>query len=158
MVSFYVTHADHQAAALRQHTFSTKDLAIAPPNVRIFLCIIIFTFASGVQHDCHAYLAFLKPSATSIDQTSTKPDYKLPTHPAFSNLIAPHYTAECLIYVSLAIVAAPQRAWLNWTLVCAMVFVVVNLGITADGTKSWYVSKFEEKAVAGKARMISGVW
>ena len=84
--------------------------------------------------------------------------YKLPEHPAFSSLIAPHYTAECLVYVSLAIAAAPQGMWLNWTLVCALVFVAVNLGVTADGTKAWYERQFGRKAVEGKARMVPLVW
>lgn len=89
---------------------------------------------------------------------SEKSGYRLPEHPAFSSLIAPHYTAECLIYLSLAVLAAPQGAWLNWTLTCALVFVAVNLGITANGTKEWYQRRFGPKAVEGKWRLIPAVY
>ncbi|KAK5125347.1 hypothetical protein LTR85_000456 [Meristemomyces frigidus] len=140
---------------LQNHSFSINDFSIAAPNFRSFVSILIFILASGFQYDCHAYLASLKPpSSQSKSSKSEETDYKLPEHPAFSGLIAPHYTAECLIYVSLALFAASQDAWLNWTLVSAMVFVVVNLGVTADGTKTWYEAKFGKKAVGRQARMI----
>ena len=81
-------------------------------------------------------------------------DYKIPTHPAFQSLIAPHYTAECLIYFSLAVVAAPNGAWLILTLTGALVFVVVNLGVTAAGTREWYEKRFGPEAVEGKWNII----
>lgn len=143
---------DRSTAALRRHTLSASDLAIAAPDLRTFISIILFILASGVQHDCHAYLASLK--SNSKDQS----EYKLPEHPAFSALIVPHYTAECVIYLALAVFAAPQGAAMNWSLVCALVFVVVNLGVTADGTKDWYERKFGKKAVEGKWRMIPFVY
>ena len=78
--------------------------------MRTFLGILLFILASGFQHDCHAYLASLKtrkPSPTSAPaspnpSSATASTYKLPEHPAFAYLIAPHYTAECLIYLALA--------------------------------------------------------
>lgn len=150
---------NHETAALQKHRFSFDDLAIAAPDFRTFVSILIFILASGFQHDCHAYLASLKStSSASIGDQAAKSDYKLPEHPAFSGLIAPHYTAECLVYVSLALLATPQGAWLNWTLVCALSFVMINLGVTADGTKDWYGMKFGKKAVQGKSRMIPRVW
>lgn len=138
--------------AVQAHAFSISDLYIAAPDIRTVLAVLLFILASGLQYDCHEYLASLKSKSAST--TTTKTDYKTPTHPAFHTLIAPHYFAECVIYASLALVAAPQGAWLNWTLVCALVFVVVNLGVTADGTKSWYEAKFGQDAVQGKQRMI----
>lgn len=49
---------------------------------------------------------------------------------------------ECLIYLSLAIVAAPEGHVFNKTLFSGLVFVAVNLGVTAQITKEWYGDKF----------------
>lgn len=84
--------------------------------------------------------------------------YSLPEHPIFHQLICPHYFAECLIYLSLAIVSAPAGDLVNRTNFCAFVFVAVNLGVTADGTKKWYEGKFGKQAVAGSWRMIPYVY
>lgn len=106
---------------------------------------MLFILASGVQHDCHAYLASLKK-------------YSVPEHPIFRHLVCPHYFVECLIYLALAIVAAPSGRLVNWTIMCALVFVGVNLGVTADGTKSWYMQKFGAESMSGKWRMIPYVF
>ena len=171
--------------ALADHELSFQDLIFKAPTMRTILGVLLFLLASGFQHDCHAYLAYLKGAkataenpaelspASSPNKKETavaktvvaKPavgdgenEYKLPTHPAFGPLISPHYTAECLIYLSLAIIAAPQGSWLNWTLMCALVFVTVNLGVTADGTKTWYEKRFGPEAVQGKWKLVPGVW
>lgn len=104
-------------------------------------CFPVFIIASGLQHGCHKYL-------TSLQK------YTLPRHPAFQRLICPHYTAECLIYLSLAIIAAPEGESLNKTILAALVFVTVNLSITADASKDWYEAKFGKGSVAGRWRMI----
>lgn len=46
----------------------------------------------------------------------------------------------------------------NRTLICAVLFVAVNLGVTAKGTKKWYGEKFGVEKVQGKWRMIPGVF
>lgn len=151
--------ADTFPAALQGHTFTLDDIAIHGPSFRTIVSVLLFILASGFQHDCHAYLASLKSSPQTKDgQQKQKPDYQLPTHPAFNGLVAPHYTAECVIYVALTILAAPQGAWLNWTLATALIFVVVNLGVTADVTKGWYQRRFGKGAVSHKARMVPRVW
>jgi len=123
-----------------------RDLRISQvPSVRTFLCLPVFLLASGVQHDCHHYLSSLKK-------------YTLPTHPLFQWVICPHYTAECAIYLSLSILAAPPGEFINKTVLSGMSFVVINLGVTADNTKQWYRVKFGEESVRGKWRMIPGVW
>lgn len=130
--------------------------------------------ASGFQHDCHTYLAYLKlrkskPDASSAKKTpadakgdapevNDEGEYKLPIHPAFQSLISPHYTAECLIYLSFAMVSAPQGAWVNGTMLCALVFVAVNLGVSAEVTRRWYEQRFGPEAVRGKWRMIPFVY
>lgn len=166
--------------SLESHTPSFHDLIFKAPTVRTILGVSIYLLASGFQHDCHAYLAYLKSSKSSTENpaegsSASSPgkketavarmalghgggEYKLPTHPAFQPLVCPHYTAEVLIYLSMAIVATPQSAWLNWTLVCALVFVTVNLAVTADGTKKWYEKRFGPEAVRGKWRMLPLVW
>ena len=144
-------------AAVQAHTLSYRDLVFKAPTFRTIFSVLIFILASGFQHDCHTYLAYLKKTKSKTDNGKEKDDeteYKIPVHPAFQPLICPHYTAECLIYLSLAMVSAPQGAWVNWTMTSALVFVVVNLGVTAEGTRQWYERRFGADAVKGKWRMI----
>ena len=105
--------------------------------------------AQMLQHSYHAYLYRLR--------TETK-GYQLPSHPMFPNLLCPHYTCEVVIYALLALIAAPEGSMLNWTLVCAAVFVATNLGVTAVGTKEWYTAKFGADKVGSRKRMVPGIW
>lgn len=146
--------ADISLATLQNHNLAANDFILKAPSLRTILGVLIFILASGIQHDCHAYLASLK----QISKGENKSEYKLPDHPAFNLSLTPHYFAECLIYTSLSILAAPQGEWLNWTFVTALVFVAVNLGVTADGTRKWYREKFGAEAVARRARMIPSVY
>src|SRR3954468_8722038 len=86
----------------------------------------LFVLASVVQHRCHAYLAGLKK-------------YSLPQGGLFRHIVCPHYTCECILYLSLAVVAAPRGQLCNQTLLWAHIFVLINLGVTAHGTKRWYI-------------------
>ena len=115
------------------------------PTLRTFLCLPVFLFASGLQHDCHQYLFSLKR-------------YTVPDHPLFSLVVCPHYTMECIIYLSLALLAAPPGQFVNRTLLCSLFFVVVNLGVTAATTRRWYAEKFGQQAVQGRWRMIPWVY
>ncbi|KAI5370213.1 Putative 3-oxo-5-alpha-steroid 4-dehydrogenase, polyprenol reductase [Septoria linicola] len=138
---------------LQNHAFSLQDLKFAGPSLRSFVGILIFMLASGLQHDCHAYLASLKSSPK--DGTTT---YKMPEHPAWNLSLTPHYFSECLIYLALALVAAPTGQLVNGTLLCALIFVVVNLGVTAHGTEKWYTQKFGTQQTQGRAKMIPLVY
>ncbi|KAK1476226.1 3-oxo-5-alpha-steroid 4-dehydrogenase [Colletotrichum abscissum] len=84
--------------------------------------------------------------------------YSLPEEGLFRYLICPHYTCECLIYLGLAMIAAPKGYMVNRTLMGALWFIVANLGTTADGTKQWYAQKFGAEKVASKWRMIPFVF
>jgi 3-oxo-5-alpha-steroid 4-dehydrogenase 3 len=109
----------------------------SPWSRRKFFWLSLFVIASGIQHECHKHLSSL-------------PKYTLPTHPIFQRLTCPHYTAECVIYLSLAFWAAPDGAMVNRTILSAFVFVSVNLSITAATTKKWYENKFGKEKVASR--------
>ncbi|KAF2224279.1 hypothetical protein BDZ85DRAFT_195582 [Elsinoe ampelina] len=128
-------------STLRQADIEMKHFQFVPPTPRTFVASVIFILASGTQVDCHGYLSSLKR-------------YGVPQHPTFQSFVCPHYFAECLIYLSMAIQAAPKGALVNRTILCALVFVGVNLGVTADGTKKWYEKRFGPQSVEGKWRMI----
>jgi 3-oxo-5-alpha-steroid 4-dehydrogenase 3 len=115
------------------------------PSVRTFFCVPLFLIASGMQHDCHHFLFSLKK-------------YTLPDHPIFRGIVCPHYGAECVIYLSLAILAAPPGQWVNKTMLSCLAFVAVNLGLTAQTTKQWYMQKFNKEAVQDRWLMIPYVY
>lgn len=140
--------ADHTdiTAAIDKFTFTPLSVynLIGPPSAKSFFGIILFILASGVQHDCHVYLASLKK-------------YTLPVHGTFEYLVCPHYFAECLIYLALAILSAPRGrgAVLNSTLVTGLVFVGVNLGCTSLLSREWYEDKFGRHSVERKSPSLS---
>jgi 3-oxo-5-alpha-steroid 4-dehydrogenase 3 len=113
--------------------------------LRTALAVPLFFWAWTNQHKCHRQLAGLKK-------------YSIPQGGMFDGIVCPHYTCECLIYLSLAILAAPpgrnDGSFLNQTLLCAVIFVVINLGVTAYGTRRWYEEKFGPAAIQGKWNMI----
>lgn len=122
-----------------------RSITWSSPSIRTLLCIPVFLLASGTQYDCHNYLASL-------------PKYTLPVHPTFQLLVCPHYTAECLIYLSLTVLAAPRGTLLNATLLTALIFVSVNLSISASTTKDWYARKFGKEKVMMRWKMIPFVY
>ncbi|KAH8156833.1 hypothetical protein CIB48_g11415 [Xylaria polymorpha] len=110
------------------------------PPLKSVVASSVFLIAWLMQYRCHRHLAGLKK-------------YSLPDEGLFRYLVCPHYTCECLLYLSMAILAAPEDQLYNRTLVCACLFVSINLGVTANGTKIWYGEKFG-KEVQGKWKMI----
>ena len=120
---------------------SLRDARLCAPSLKTIFFLPVFLIASGIQHDCHSYLASLKR-------------YSLPAHPAFVWLVCPHYTAECAIYFSLSILAAPRGMLLNRTIFSGFILTVVSLGVSAATTKNWYARKFGEDKVQGKWKMI----
>lgn len=115
------------------------------PSLRTFLCVPLFLIASGIQHDCHHFLFSLKK-------------YTLPEHPIFRGIVCPHYGAECIIYLSLALLAAPPGQVVNKTMLTCLGFVAVNLGITAQTTKQWYMQKFDQDKVQNRWLMIPYIY
>jgi len=86
------------------------------------------------------------------------PKYTLPSTPIFNSIVCPHYTAECVIYAALAILAAPRGTWVNRTIFCVLVFVLVNLGVTATTTKKWYAQRFGKEKVENRWKIIPGIY
>lgn len=116
--------------------------------------IALFLMASYVQHMAHAELYRLRTKGIA----KGKDAYSLPQHPLFKYTLTPHYMAECFIYLSLAVVAAPTPSLFNGTILAALLLVAVNLGVTAAGTKLWYMNRFGEDAGRGRARMVPWIW
>ncbi|KAJ5678896.1 3-oxo-5-alpha-steroid 4-dehydrogenase [Penicillium macrosclerotiorum] len=123
------------SGTILSRSLSLSDLQMTnAPTLRTFLCVPLFLLASGIQHDCHHYLSSLKK-------------YTLPDHPVFRGVVCPHYGAECIIYLSLAYLAAPPGQVVNKTMFACLAFVAVNLGLTAQTTKQWYMQKFGRETV-----------
>ncbi|KAI0530143.1 hypothetical protein GGR58DRAFT_261963 [Xylaria digitata] len=110
------------------------------PSLKSIFASLVFLIAWFMQYRCHQHLAGLKK-------------YSLPEDGLFRYLVCPHYTCECLLYLSMAVAAAPKGQFCNQTLTCAVLFVSVNLGVTANGTKLWYEERFGRQ-VQGKWKMI----
>lgn len=118
-----------------------RTFAAVAPSFNVIFGALAFLVSWSMQYRCHSYLAGLKK-------------YSLPEKGLFKYLVCPHYTCECALYLSLALVAAPKGQLYNRTLICALLFVTINLGVTANGTKKWYAEKFGRETVQGKWRMI----
>lgn len=119
-----------------------------PVDVRALVLVPAILAAQGLQHVYHAYLYGLRKQNKG---------YQLPQHPLFPNIVCPHYSCEVAFYVLMAVLAAPEGKMVSTTWSCVVFFVAVNLGITADGTRRWYVERFGEAKV-GRWRMVPGVW
>ncbi|KAI1318311.1 3-oxo-5-alpha-steroid 4-dehydrogenase [Mortierella claussenii] len=63
----------------------------------------------------------------------------------FEYLVAPHYSAEMIMYLALYLmVSSCGKGGQAPTLLVAWVWVVVNLGIVAKETDQWYRTRFGE--------------
>ena len=131
--------------ALRDHSLLSSPMEPNGPSWWTTALMAVFLIASQAQHRAHVHLASLVK-------------YSLPTDSVFHNIVCPHYTAECVLYLALAVRAAPEGRLLNMTVFCGFVFIVVNLGVTADLSRNWAMDKFGREKVEGKWRMIPGIW
>ncbi|KAI1106312.1 hypothetical protein F4804DRAFT_52534 [Jackrogersella minutella] len=118
---------------------------IEAPSLKMGFGVLMFLSSWIAQYRCHSHLSRLQK-------------YSLPSDGLFQYLVCPHYTCECALYLSLALVAAPKDHLYNKTLLCAVLFVAVNLGVTAKGTKKWYIERFGHERVQGKWIMIPGIF
>ncbi|KAI9884611.1 MAG: Set3 complex subunit with deacetylase activity, meiotic-specific repressor of sporulation proteins [Watsoniomyces obsoletus] len=132
-------------ATVRAEKFRGAKIQCETPSAHTLAFLILFLVASVMQHVCHRHLASLKK-------------YTLPNHPLFRYLICPHYTAECLIYLALTGIAAPQGHWINWSFFSVLVFVLTNLGATAESTRLFYQKKFGAESIRKRWRMIPFIY
>ncbi|KAM0251075.1 hypothetical protein ACHAQJ_008357 [Trichoderma viride] len=130
------------SGAILQSWESPQPIRFTP---QIIIGAAVFGFAGAQQNHCHRHLASLKK-------------YTLPSEGWFKYLICPHYTFECLVYLSLAVVAAPTGAMFNKSVLYNLLFVVANLSATAYGTKNWYTEKFGADKLVGKWAIIPFVF
>ncbi|KAI0115072.1 hypothetical protein F4814DRAFT_440095 [Daldinia grandis] len=133
-------HGSRSIQSSENRTFS-----IEMPSFNMVFGFITFWAAWFMQYRCHSHLSRLKK-------------YSLPVDGLFQYLVCPHYTCECVLYLSLALIAAPAGELYNRTLICAVLFVAVNLGVTANGTKKWYSEMFGHERVQRKWKMIPGIF
>ncbi|KAI5814720.1 hypothetical protein BZA77DRAFT_283236 [Pyronema omphalodes] len=110
---------------------------ITAPSLRTLFTLPIFFLASGLQRDCHTYLAGLKK-------------YSIPEHPFFSRILCPHYAAEIFIYMSLAVMGGAGGRVADGTLAMAAGFVAAILGVAARGNREWYKAKFGWQKMGAK--------
>lgn len=119
----------------------------APAPV-IAISVILLLYASYSQHCYHLHLQSL-------------PKYSLPTYKLFSVVSSPHYFCEVLVYLALLILYI-DSPWLpvchrdlRTTLGLALIWVITNLGISAEVTHRYYLDKFKS---APKYMMIPFVY
>ncbi|EER26255.1 hypothetical protein CPC735_004260 [Coccidioides posadasii C735 delta SOWgp] len=132
-------------ATLLSSNISLDDASLVTPSMKTMIFLPVFLIASGIQYDCHCYLASLKK-------------YTLPEHPAFVRLVCPHYTAECAIYLALSFLAAPKGELVNKTVFSGLLLVMINLGVSAGVSKDWYARRFGADQVESKWKMIPRVY
>lgn len=130
-------------------TMSVSSASVNLNSIQLGIALSTTTVFLGVslwQYQYHAYLASLRK-------------YTLPRKLGATFIVAPHYLADCLIFLCLAINNA-RRGLLDPNLCAVLVFVVVNLGVTADGTKKWMLSKFRDQQadIQSRWRMLPGLW
>uniref|UniRef100_A0A8C0H1T0 Polyprenal reductase n=1 Tax=Chelonoidis abingdonii TaxID=106734 RepID=A0A8C0H1T0_CHEAB len=99
------------------------------------LGIMMYIWASVHQHRCHVILANLRKSKSG---KVVSLNHSIPFGDWFERVSCPHYFAELLIYVSMAIIFGFQN--LTWWLV--VMFVLFNQALAAVLCHEFYVNKF----------------
>ncbi|KAF9569520.1 Steroid 5 alpha-reductase 3 [Mortierella alpina] len=125
------------------------DEASSPSrNIRCMLGLILFIWGSWHQYKCHVILANLRPrpvpksdARAAEKREVAKQEYKVPFGDWFEYMVTPHYTAEMVIYLGFYMMASPAL-FVPSTLLVALIWVVVNLGIVARETDQWYRTQF----------------
>ena len=110
---------------LRQSLFKSIDR-------RTISAIALFITASTWQYSTHSILASLRPVEKARTTYLPPPTSSL----SFQLFLTPHYTAEILIYLAMALLLR------NGTILCALVWVITNLSVSAGETRVWVNNKF----------------
>lgn len=109
--------------------------------------VVLFLYASYHQHKCHVILASLRRKHNR--------GYTIPRGDWFEYIVAPHYFADILVYLSLNILYAFQ----NYIMLCGLIWTIINLSITANETQAWYqvhfsTEKYDQAFPHGRWRII----
>ncbi|KAI8326844.1 3-oxo-5-alpha-steroid 4-dehydrogenase-domain-containing protein [Blakeslea trispora] len=114
------------------------------------IVMALFVYASVHQHRCHVILA-------SLRQTR-EPVYRIPRGDWFESIVAPHYFADILIYLSLCLLYRFQNA----IVCCGLIWTIVNLSIVATETEAWYRKYFDAQYLStfpqGRWKIIPGCY
>lgn len=123
-------HITHYLIGLIFYTIqsiSTFTLPSECNNWPSCISITVFTAASILQSRAHAHLSSLKKYTLPYDHFTL-----------FHLISSPHYLAEMAIYLSLCLNCT--NFTLAWT---SLVWVVVNLSVTAEQTLIYYNKRFQ---------------
>ncbi|KAF9356121.1 hypothetical protein BGX26_005706 [Mortierella sp. AD094] len=167
----------HQREHQSQHAREEHENLFGSLPLQAWIGLALFLWGSWHQYRCHVILANLrKPSTKDIHPKSApesssreatagaqqQQEYKVPFGDWFQYLVAPHYSAEMVIYLGLYLMVSSSLSLSTSPTVSTMlyswVWVIVNLGIVARETDQWYRSRFGEnyaeakEAIAGQQR------
>lgn len=94
-----------------------------------------FLWASAHQHRCHRLLAGLRKKEEDPGRR-----YKIPRGDLFEVVSCPHYFTEIVIFFVLVV-------WIGLDIntVLLLMFVALNLSITARKTHQWYLDRFPQQ-------------
>jgi 3-oxo-5-alpha-steroid 4-dehydrogenase 3 len=166
-ITFYsamapTTWIDAYEAWLRQGgAISPENTSLLSPDSMLFglngqclFGLILFVWGGWHQYSCHVILANLRPKSykNAQDKVKEKSVYKVPSGDWFQYMVAPHYSAEMVIYLGLYLMgsSSPMTASSSTapTLLCAWIWVIINLGIVARETDQWYRARFGDRYAA----------
>ncbi|CAO3592471.1 unnamed protein product [Absidia cylindrospora] len=114
-------------------SFCYHDIPIATTSIGT----VLFLYASKHQYSCHCILASLRTNNKENDDGKSN-SYRIPHGDWFEFLVAPHYTCDVLIYLSLCIIYQAHSI----ILLSGLFWTFLNLSVTASETKSWYIATF----------------
>ena len=125
------------------HDSSLHTHLYLPHSIK-YLALLLFIFASIMQHRFHMILYRIKHKQVTLkkadedeDQDKDHPSlfrYEVPRGSWFQYCCCPHYTSEILIYISLVSLHPDPTSWYM------LLWVVSNLAVVAMDTLRWYQS------------------
>ncbi|KAI8878152.1 hypothetical protein K501DRAFT_228957, partial [Backusella circina FSU 941] len=121
-------------AAVHFGVWSSDDIThwSSPSLLSTTIAILLFSYASYHQHICHCILASLRDHSKG---------YAIPRGDWFEWIVAPHYFADILIYLSFNILFTFK----SHIMMAALIWTLCNLATTADETSHWYKAHFGDK-------------
>jgi hypothetical protein len=119
----------------------------------ITIPLLLFFAANYYQYEAHLILFRMK-----IEQLkSAHPNvYHLPTQSWFRLVCVPHYTAEVLIYMSLAALMLPRAS--THAPLLLVVWVTSNLAVVAQAQHSWYQRQYPDEVPKVWYKLFPYIW